>query len=221
MKKVLFIAGALLSGGCGIGVQRDLSAQTPSAVVFDDTCGLQQYFDAMATSMIAPPTEVAGQDLEKGDATHPAGGRTRIAFRTDFQLEHLRRLLKQNWKRVPPELLTAREVFVEVRWSQRAGVRRVVTTEDAEIALDNQRSWSLPYQVRLSDFLFGSSLYRTRREMLGLPALAPSTLAAKNVPPRDTPAANTAAQGTTPTASAAQTTAPSGSANTPPPAAHQ
>jgi hypothetical protein len=188
VKRALFMAGALLTAGCGIGVQRDLSAQTPSAVVFDDACGLQQYFDAMATSMIAAPTEVAGQELERADGKRAAGGRTRIAFRTEFQLEQLRRLLRQNWKRVPPEVLKAREVFVEVRWSQRAGVRRVVTTEDAELSLDANRSWSLPYHVCLSDFLFGSSLYRTRREMLGLPALAPSTLAAKRAPPRDAPA---------------------------------
>jgi hypothetical protein len=173
-----WLAAALPAlAGCGIGVARDLSAQSPSAVVYDDTCKLQDYFDAMSTGpLLAPPLEVAGQDLERADSTKPAGGKTKLAFRTDFQLKNLRRVLRENWKRLPPEVLTARELFIEVRWSQRAGVRRVVTTQDAELSTKD-KSWSLPYHVCLSDFLFGSALYRTRREMLGLPALPPSSIA--------------------------------------------
>jgi hypothetical protein len=164
---------AALGASCGIGVERDLSTLTPAAVVFDDACGLQSYWDDLATTRLSPPAVVFSQDLEKPSENRPRGGRTRFLFETEFQLHHLRRLLAQNWKRVPEEVAKASAVAVQVRWSERAGTRRVVTTEDAELWVGRE-SWSLPYHACLSDFLFGGALYKTRRELLNLPPPPPS-----------------------------------------------
>jgi hypothetical protein len=170
------ILAGLLCAGCGIGIQRDLSSSKAQEVVFDDKCGLQEYFDALAGQGLSPPAEISGWDLsrdERGDAT---GGTVRFRFTGDFQLYYLRRTLVDNWKRLPPVLLGADPVELEVRWAQRAGVRRVVTTTDALIAAASD-SWYLPYHVCLSDLLFGEDLYRTRRAFLHLPPAAPSRFA--------------------------------------------
>jgi hypothetical protein len=63
---------------------------------------------------------------------------------------------------------TAAAVEIEVRWSEKAGTKRVVTDQEAELAVGPQ-SWSLPYQVCLSELLYGEALYRQRRAMWGLP----------------------------------------------------
>jgi hypothetical protein len=55
--------------------------------------------------------------------------------------------------------------------AEKAGVRRVVTTEDAQITYDGTTS-SLPYHICLSELLYGAPLYKTRRDLLGLPPLA-------------------------------------------------
>jgi hypothetical protein len=173
---LLLTAIGALGVGCGIRIQRDLSEVQPSAVIYDDMCGLQDYFDTLATTTLAAPTEVFAQDLEKEDSGRAIGGRARYRFASEFQLKHLRRLLQQNWRRLPKEVMEAKDLALEVRWSTRAGAKRVVTTQDAEIVI-GQETWDLPYHVCLSDLLFGSDLYKTRRQVLGLPLPPPSPLA--------------------------------------------
>ncbi len=148
-------------------MKRDLSEVPPSEVVFDDLCGLQEYFDALKDESLAPPTETFANDI--GDEKSAArGGRKRFRFENDFQLHYLRRLLDSNWKAVPMEVAKASIVEVEVAWSQKAGVARVATTEEAFLTV-GPKTWALPYHVCLSDFLFGETLYDTRRAMLQLP----------------------------------------------------
>jgi hypothetical protein len=162
--------GLLLLGlGCGIAVQRDLSAIPPGQVGFDDMCGLQEYFDALDIQSSPAPRVVSALDLEGqsgGKATR--GGVERFAFENDFQLKHLRRVLNENWRRLPPELARANEIEIEVRWSEKAGTKRVVTDQAAEIAAGGQ-SWQLPYHPCLSELLYGAPLYRQRRDMWRLP----------------------------------------------------
>jgi hypothetical protein len=157
-----------------MGIKRDLSGVKPPEVVFDDRCGLQEYFDALAaSSALAPPAEVSGQGVGTNSDGEALGGTARFVFASEFQIHYLRRLLDENWKRVPPALMSAERVELEVRWSQKAGVRRVVTTEGASIATADD-SWYLPYHVCLSDLLFGEDLYKTRRAFLQLPPAKPS-----------------------------------------------
>jgi hypothetical protein len=163
-------SGLLLIGvGCGIAVQRDLSAIPPGQVGFDDMCGLQEYFDALEIKTSAPPRVVSALDLEGESGGKPLrGGKERIAFEDDFQLKHLRRVLNENWRRLPEQLAGATEIELEVRWSEKAGTKRVVTDQPSEISVGNQ-TWPLPYQPCLSELLYGAPLYRQRREMWGLP----------------------------------------------------
>lgn len=157
---------------CGIGIQRDLSRIPPGQVGFDDMCGLQSYFDTLEAKAARPPVQVSAVELEN-DAKRPVhGGKALLAFSGDFQLGHLRRVLKENWKGLPETVATAKKIELEVYWSEKAGVRRVVTERDAEMII-NRQSYPLPYHVCLSELIYGEPLYRQRREMLGLPLPAP------------------------------------------------
>jgi hypothetical protein len=149
-------------------VGRDLSKIPAGQVGFDDLCGLQGYFDALAVDSATPPRLVSAADVEgHTDFGAVRGGLARFAFETDFQLTTMRRILNDNWRRLPPGVATARRIEVEVHWSERAGLRRVVTDSDAELIVDGVSS-SLPYQICLSELLFGDPLYRQRRDVLGL-----------------------------------------------------
>jgi hypothetical protein len=172
-RKRLFLmvgAGLILTGvGCGIAVQRDLSAIPPGQVGFDDMCGLQEYFDALEIKSTAPPRIVSALDMEgQSGGKTTRGGKERFAFDSDFLLKHLRRVLNENWRRLPAPLATATDIEIEVHWSEKAGTKRVVTDQPSDLIVGSQ-SWSLPYQPCLSELLYGTPLYRQRREMWGLP----------------------------------------------------
>ncbi|HEX3902829.1 MAG TPA: hypothetical protein VH853_08250 [Polyangia bacterium] len=159
----------LLAVGCGIAVQRDLSAIPPGQVGFDDMCGLQEYFDALEIQTSPPPRVVSALDLEGESNGKPLrGGKERFAFDNEFQLKNLRRVLNENWRRLPEPIAAASEIEIEVRWSEKAGSKRVVTDQDSEISAGGQ-SWPLPYHPCLSEILYGAPLYKQRREMWGLP----------------------------------------------------
>ena len=164
---------SLLLVGCGIGIQRDLSTMKAPEVVYDDACGLQEYFDALKSPQVAPPSETFSQDFSQEGPDKGVGGKTRFLFSSDFQMYYVRRMLNQNWKRLPPELVNAPALELEVRWAQKAGVKRVVTTDDARVMV-GAKSWYLPYHVCLSDMLFGEELYDTRRVFLQLPPPRPN-----------------------------------------------
>jgi hypothetical protein len=181
--------GAVLMLGCGIKLRRDLSSVRPEEVVYDDACGLQDYFDAIEARQAEAPRVLHTREVEKVEGKRAVGGITTIAFETEFQLRHLRRLLAANWARLPEPLMKARRVEVEAQWAEKAAVRRVVTTKPVEISAGDD-SWSLPYQVCLSDLLFGASLYKTRREMLGLPPPGPPLLYDAGATRDATPAAD-------------------------------
>jgi hypothetical protein len=172
-RKSLFLlvgAGLLLVGiGCGIAVQRDLSAIPPGQVGFDDMCGLQEYFDALEIKSTPPPRIVSALDMEgESGSKVKRGGQERFAFENDFLLKHLRRVLNENWRRLPDPIATATNIEIEVRWSEKAGTKRVVTDQPSDLIVGNQ-SWSLPYQPCLSELLYGAPLYRQRRAIWGLP----------------------------------------------------
>ena len=160
---------AVAAVACSIAVRRDLSTVPVGQIGFDDMCGLQDYFDTIDAKGGYAPTLVSALELEgQSDGKTVRGGRARFAFEGDFQLKHLRRVLGENWQRLPDQLAAASRVEVAVRWAEKAGVRRVVTDQDAELTIGNE-SWSLPYQVCLSELLYGEPLYRQRRAMWGLP----------------------------------------------------
>ncbi|HEY0715383.1 MAG TPA: hypothetical protein VGF45_22065 [Polyangia bacterium] len=196
----LTLGAGLAVGGCGITVKRDLSTTQPGTVVYDDMCELQGYFDALHDSTIAPPREIQGQDLELSDGnTRATGGRARYRFETEFQLHHIRQLLAANWGSLPEEVLKSSALDLEVRWSEKASVKRVVTTEPAVLGVAG-KDYELPYHVCLSDLLYGEDLYKTRRTVLNLPPPPPSRFskkvketAAASAPVSAPPAAETAA----------------------------
>ena len=154
---------------CSIAIRRDLSTVPPGQVGFDDMCGLQEYFDALEIKTSPPPRVVSALDLEGRQGGKPVtGGAERFAFENDFQLKHLRRILSENWRRLPDSVATAPKIEIEVKWSERAGAKRVVTEEDAELIIGDQ-TFGLPYHPCLSELLYGEALYRQRRTMWQLP----------------------------------------------------
>lgn len=132
-------------------------------------CGLQGYFDALEINTSPPPRVVSALDLEGQNGGRAVrGGTERFAFETPFQLQSLKRVLSENWKRLPDPIANASEIEIEVHWSEKAGTKRVLTDQAAELAV-GQESWDLPYQPCLSELLYGQALYRQRRLMWGLP----------------------------------------------------
>jgi hypothetical protein len=132
-------------------------------------CGLQEYFDALQVNVSPPPRVVSALDLEGSKGGRVVrGGRERFAFENDFQVKHLKRVLQENWRRLPDQLERATKVELEVRWSEKAGAKRVTTDEPSELAIGAE-TWDLPYHVCLSELLYGEPLYKQRRTMWGLP----------------------------------------------------
>lgn len=171
--RVLFLGAAVSSpfavGGCSPLIKRDLSAIPQGTVGFDDMCGLQDYFDSLEAKVAKEPVVVSSLDLEGGDGIKTVrGGKARLVFEGSFLLKNGKRVLNENWKRLPEELGEAQKFEVEVRWAERAGVRRVVTDEPAELTVGD-KSYDLPYHVCLSEWLYGAPLYKQRRTLWGLP----------------------------------------------------
>jgi hypothetical protein len=166
---LIALALACIGGAvaCGIGIQRNYAAIPVGQVGFDDMCGLQDYFDTIEARMAQPPTMVSAVDIEADSKKRIQGGKNRFAFESEFQLKHLRRVLNENWNRLPEKVASAERVDIEVHWSEKAGVRRVVTASDADLIIGSD-SFPLPYHVCLSELLYGDPLYHQRREMLGL-----------------------------------------------------
>ena len=164
------LAGAV---GCGIGIGRDLRGVQPPEVIYDDVCKVQDYFDAVAVGQERPLVVASSSEVQRKADRDAAGGIAIFAFESDGHLKLLRRVLSENWNKLPNKLMSAPRVELQVKWAQKAGVRRVVTTEDAQITYGTTTSY-LPYHICLSELLFGAPLYRTRRELLGLPPLVPA-----------------------------------------------
>jgi hypothetical protein len=167
----LLVAGlVILSVGCSIAIRRDLSAVPPGQVGFDDMCGLQEYFDALELKTSPPPRVVSALDLEGGgaDGKRIRGGKERFAFEGDFLLKHLRHVLEENWRRLPDSVASANKIEIEVKWSEKAGTKRVITTEEAEMEVGGE-TVALPYHICLSELLYGEPLYRQRRTIWKLP----------------------------------------------------
>jgi hypothetical protein len=171
-RRALFLVSlfsALTAVACSIVIKKDMSKVPPGQVGFDDMCGLQEYFDSLEAHVAKEPQIVSSLDLEGGDGIKTVrGGKTRLTFQGDFLLKNLRRVLDDNWRRLPEELATADKVDIEVRWAERAGVKRVVTDQPAEMYIKDE-SYDLPYHVCLSELLFGAPLYKQRQVLWGLP----------------------------------------------------
>lgn len=168
-RRLLFtvcLAGTALAAACGIGIRRDYSTIPPGQVGFDDLCGLQDYFDTLEAKLASPPALVSAVDTENQANARQQGGKNRFSFDTEFQLKQLHRTLDDNWKNLPESMAKADRIDIEVHWSAKAGVQRVVTDSDAELIVGRE-SFALPYQVCLSELLFGAPLYRQRRLLAG------------------------------------------------------
>ena len=161
-----WLAVTLVSAACAPAIRRDLSQIPAGRVGFDDLCGVQTYFDRLAMKIGEPPAVVSATEVQGRGQPQ---GRSRFRFETEFQLQAVRQILAENWKRLPDDITTASRIDIEVRWAERSGVRRVVTNEDAELTVGGSPSpLALPYHVCLSELLFGEPLYQQRRVALGL-----------------------------------------------------
>jgi hypothetical protein len=166
---MLVVGLVVLSVACSIAIRRDLSSVPAGQVGFDDMCGLQEYFDALEIGTSRPPRVVSALDLEGTSGGKPVrGGKERFAFDNDFQLKHLRRILNENWRRLPDQVGAANKIEIEVKWSEKAGSKRVITDQEAEMGIGGE-TFNLPYHVCLSELLYGEPLYRQRRVMWNLP----------------------------------------------------
>ena len=97
------------------------------------------------------------------------GGQERFAFENDFLLKHLRRVLNENWRRLPEPIAAASQIEIEVKLVREGGHQaRRHRPGPAEMFIGRQ-SWDLPYHACLSELLYGEPLYRQRRRSGDLP----------------------------------------------------
>jgi hypothetical protein len=157
--------------GCAVGVRRDLSKTPPNEVIFDDHCQLQDYFDDVARGLETPPTLVRSDEIQTIDSDRSLGGRSAYRFAANTSLKAFRRLLAENWKPLPAEIMQADELDIEVRWCEKVGTRWVVTDDQVQLSGGGKAVSMTPHPC-LTSFLFGKDLYERRREVLGLPAIA-------------------------------------------------
>jgi hypothetical protein len=164
---------SLAAVACGIAIRRDLSTIPQGQIGFDDMCGLQEYFDGLEAKVTKEPAVASSIDLEGGDGRKTVrGGKARFIFEGSYILKHAKRVLRENWRRLPEEFESAEKFEIEVRWAEKAGVRRVVTDQPAELFIGRE-SYELPYHVCISELIYGAPLYRQRRIMWGLPDPTP------------------------------------------------
>ena len=194
---LLVVVSPLVAIACGIAIKRDLSAIQPGQVGFDDMCGLQDYFDGLEAKLSREPAVVSSIDMEGGDGQRTIrGGRARLAFEGTFLLKHGKRVLYENWRRLPEGLQNAERFDIEVRWAEKAGIKRVVTNQDAQLYIGKD-SEPLPYHVCLSELLYGAPLYKQRRQIWHLPEPLPVIPPAPAPPPAaDAAAARTGSAAT-------------------------
>ena len=166
---VVLLAVTVMS--CAVGVRRDLSKTPPNEVIFEDQCHLQDYFDDLARGQESPPVLLASDEIQTSDTENTLGGRSTYRFGENTSLKSLRRLLGENWKPLPDEIMKATELDVEVRWCEKVGTRWVVHDDHVELRGGGKVVALAPHPC-LTSFLFGKALYERRRELLGLPVIA-------------------------------------------------
>ena len=157
--------------GCAVGVRRDLAKIPPREIIFDDQCHVQDYFDDLARGRERPPALVHSDEIQTSESEKTLGGRSSYLFEENTSLPALRRLLLENWKPLPAEVMTASQVEVDVRWAEKLSSRWAVTDENVELRAAGKTISLAPHPC-LTSFLFGRTLYERRRELIGLPPLA-------------------------------------------------
>ena len=165
----LLVVAALV--GCAVGVRRDLAKVPPREIIFDDQCHVQDYFDDLARGRERPPALVHSDEIQTSESEKTLGGRSSYLFEENTSLPALRRLLLENWKPLPAEVMTASQVEVDVRWAEKLSSRWAVTDENVELRAAGKTISLAPHPC-LTSFHFGRTLYERRRELVGLPPLA-------------------------------------------------
>jgi hypothetical protein len=163
------VAAALV--GCAVGVRRNLGKASPSEVIFDDQCHLQDYFDDLARRREKPPALVRSDEIQTSESEKTLGGRNAYLFGENTSLPALRRLLLENWKPLPAVVMTAPEIEVEVRWCEKVSTRWVVNDENITLRVAG-KSYTLAPHPCMTSFLFGQALFERRRELVGLPPIS-------------------------------------------------
>ena len=157
--------------GCAVGVRRNLAKVSPSEVIFDDQCHLQDYFDDLARGRDRPPALVHSDEIQTSESEKTLGGRSAYLFGENTSLPALRRLLLENWKPLPAAVMAAPEIEVEVRWCEKLSTRWAVNDENVHLRVAGKTYALVPHPC-MTVFLFGQALFERRRELVGLPPLA-------------------------------------------------
>ncbi len=147
----------------------------------DDTCGLQDYFDDVASHAVDPPVLVSSEEIENVAKEQTLGGRSTYAVGPGLSRATLRRLLDENWT-LPSQVGRAERLELDVRWAEKASSRWVVTTEKWVLRADGQ-TYAMAFHPCLTSFLFGQKLYALRREMLALPPPPPPLMKTRAASP--------------------------------------
>lgn len=157
---------------------------------FDDTCGLQQYFDRKPPRILILGERAASLD------SRTEVGQTRVLVRRGRQLTELGKVLKRFYRDVPGWLLSS-DITVETDFLRRIpppkkrggilqqgrGVVLIPTTAVTTMA-SGKRMVEVVYHPCVGELLFGRETYRLRRVLL-----APTPHRRARPLPRPTPRA--------------------------------
>lgn len=171
-RPALLLAVALAAAACGPSIRHDLGNVRQSAITYDDMCHLQDYFNQRIESRARPlravnelSTETSREERDDRGVMRPViigEGTYVLATRTDRV--RFRRLLREEYQRLPDMHITRAEESVEVKvnWWQAGGIRRVRSDSSIEITAGGD-SVSLPPHPCVGEFLFGEPAYVMRQ----------------------------------------------------------
>jgi len=161
------VLAALALVACeGARTNRDIRAPAHE-MTYDDTCGLQEYFDERQASKLKPPSaederisvSEAGKTIGEGSYKLDPMARRRFG-----------KLLRQEYSDVEPKLLQSiegkdGEVLVHVRWWDAGNVRRL-NPESSIVVTAPAGFLELPPNMCVTDLLFGDEVYAKRAAYL-------------------------------------------------------
>lgn len=171
-RHVLLLTVTLAAAACGPSIRHDLGAVRQSAITYDDMCHLQEYFNQRIESRARPlralnelSTETSNVERDDHGVMRPVvigEGTYVLSTRTDRV--RFRRLLREEYQRLPEMHLTRTEetVQVKVTWWQAGGIRRVRADSAIEVTAGGE-SVSLPPHPCVGEFLFGEPAYVMRQ----------------------------------------------------------
>ncbi len=161
-----FVAFTLLVA-CSVRSRRD--PEVPGKeVTFDDSCGLQPYFDERRTANLGAPK--AADEMLATNGKGEVLGEGHYVLEDHLARTRFARLLREEFIGVSPQIVEAvashsGQIVLKVRWWDAGKIKRI-RPDDGAVLQTPKGEVELPSNMCLSDFLFGAEVYAMRARYL-------------------------------------------------------